>query len=254
MSWLQDARYAARSLRKSPGFTLAAAITLALGVGANTAIFSVVNAVMLRPLPYSNSGQLVRIWESNVERGFPTFAVSHPNFLDWRAQAKSFQAMAAMDNIGLTWTSGGEAEVLIGRRVTATFLPTLQVAPILGRNFLDEEDRPGGTTRVVILGHGFWRRAFGGDPGAIGKTMTLNAQPYTIVGGVRGGRHHVYPPPPRPGPAAQPRGSPAGGDRPAGRRRVASASHQRARGHGGTHGPAVSRIEQRLGRAPPQFL
>jgi putative ABC transport system permease protein len=182
MSWSQDVRYAARSLRKSPGFTLVAAVTLALGVGANTAIFSVVNAVMLRPLPFSNPGQLVRIWESNVERGRPTFAVSHPNFLDWRAQAKSFQAMAAMDNIGLTWTSGGEAEVLQGRRVTATFLPTLQVTPVLGRNFLVEEDRPGGNTRAVILGHGFWQRTFGGDPGAIGKTMTLNAQPYTIVG------------------------------------------------------------------------
>jgi putative ABC transport system permease protein len=182
MSWLQDVRYAARSLRKSPGFTLVAAITLALGVGANTAIFSVVNAVMLRPLPFSNPGQLVRIWESNIERGWPTFATSHPNFLDWRAQAKSFQAMAATDNIGLTWTSGGAAEVLLGIRVTATFLPTLQVTPILGRNFLDEEDRPRGNTRVVILGHGFWQRAFGGDPGAIGRPMTLNAQPYTIVG------------------------------------------------------------------------
>jgi putative ABC transport system permease protein len=182
MSWPQDVRYAARSLRKSPGFTLVAAITLALGVGANTAIFSVVNTVMLRPLPFSNSGQLVRIWESNVERGWPTFATSHPNFLDWRAQAKSFQTMAAMQNIGLTWTSGGEAEVLLGSGVTATFLPTLQVTPILGRNFLDEEDRPGGNTRVVILGHGFWQRAFGGDPAAVGKTMTLNTQPYTIVG------------------------------------------------------------------------
>jgi putative ABC transport system permease protein len=182
MSWPQDVRYAVRSLRKSAGFTFVAAITLALGVGANTAIFSVVNTVMLRPLPFSNPGQLVRIWESDVERGRPTFAVSHPNFLDWRAQAKSFQAMAAMDNLGLTWTSGGDAEVLQGRRVTATFLPTLQMAPILGRNFLEEEDRPGGNTRVAILGHGLWQRAFGADPAAIGKTMTLNAQPYTIVG------------------------------------------------------------------------
>src|SRR5262245_57469646 len=182
MSWAQDVRYAARSLRKSPGFTLVAATTLALGVGANTAIFSVVNAVMLRPLPFSHSDQLVRIWESNVERGWPTFATSHPNFLDWRSQAKSFQAMAALDNLGLTWTFGEEAEGLLGIRVTATFLPTLQVTPIHGRNFLDEEDRRGGNTRVVILGHGFWQRAFGGDPGAIGKTMTLNAQPYTIVG------------------------------------------------------------------------
>ena len=182
MSWSQDVRYAARSLRKSPGFTLVAAITLALGVGANTAIFSVVNAVMLRPLPFSRPGQLVRIWESNIERDRPTFAVSHPNFLDWRAQSKSFQAMAALDNIGLTWTSGGEAEVLQGRRVTATFLPTLQVTPVVGRNFLDQEDRPGGDTRVAILAHGFWHRAFGGDPGVVGKTLTLNAQSYTVVG------------------------------------------------------------------------
>ena len=182
MSWSQDVRYAARSLRKSPGFTLVAAITLALGVGANTAIFSVVNAVMLRPLPFSNPSQLVRIWESNVERNWPTFATSHPNFLDWRAQAKSFRALAALDNIGLTWTSGGQAEVLQGRRVTATFLPTLQVTPILGRNFLDQEDRPGGDTRVAILSHGLWQRAFGGEPGAVGKTMTLNAQVYTVVG------------------------------------------------------------------------
>ena len=182
MSWPQDVRYATRSLRKSPGFTFVAAITLALGVGANTAIFSVVNAVMLRPLPFSNPGQLVRIWESNVERGWPTFGVSNPNFLDWRAHAKSFQAMAAEANIGLTWTSGGDAEVLQGRRVSATFLPTLQMAPIFGRNFLEEEDRPGGNTRVAIVGHGLWQRAFGGDPAAVGKTMTLNAQPYTIVG------------------------------------------------------------------------
>src|SRR5688572_5509244 len=182
MSWWQDVRYAARSLRKSPGFTLVAAITLALGVGANTAIFSVVNAVMLRPLPFSNPGQLVRIWESNVERGWPTFGVSNPNFLDWRAHAKSFQAMAAEANIGLTWTSGGDAEVLQGRRVSATFLPTLQMAPIFGRNFLEEEDRPGGNTRVAIVGHGLWQRAFGGDPAAVGKTMTLNAQPSTIIG------------------------------------------------------------------------
>ena len=182
MSWSQDVRYAARSLRKSPGFTLVAAVTLALGVGANTAIFSVVNAVMLRPLPFSDPEQLVRIWESNVERGWPTFATSHPNFLDWRAQAKSFQTMAALDNIGLTWTSGGQAEVLQGRRVTATFLPTMKVTPIHGRNFLDEEDRPGGNTRVVILAYGFWQRAFGSDAGVIGKTMTLNAQPYTVVG------------------------------------------------------------------------
>ena len=178
----QDLRYAARALRKSPGFTLVAAFTLALGVGANTAIFSVVNAVMLRPLPFTEPDRLVRIWESNVERGRPTFATSHPNFLDWRAQAGSFESLAAMNNAGFTWAANGEAEIVLGLSVTATFLPTLKISPVIGRNFLDEEDRPGGNTRVVLLGDGFWRRAFGGDPGAVGRTITLNSQPYTIVG------------------------------------------------------------------------
>src|SRR5688572_23366671 len=180
MSWSQDVRYAARSLRKSPGFTLVAAITLALGVGANTAIFSVVNAVMLRPLPFSSPGQLVRIWESNVERGWPTFATSHPNFLDWRSQAKSFQSLAASTNAGFTWTSTADTEVVQGLNVTATFLPTLQIAPALGRNFRDDEDRPGGSTQVVIVSDGFWRRALGSDQNVVGRSLTLNGLPYTV--------------------------------------------------------------------------
>ncbi|HUQ89747.1 MAG TPA: ABC transporter permease [Vicinamibacterales bacterium] len=182
MSWLQDAKYAARSLRKSPGFTLVAAVTLALGVGANAAIFSVVNAVMLRPLPFASPDRLVRVWESNVERGWPTFAASHPNFLDWRSRSKSFASLAAMTNAGFTWMSGGDAEVVQGLNVTATFLRTLQVTPALGRNFLDEEDRPGGNTRVVIVTDGFWRRALGSDPNAIGRSLTLNGLPYTVIG------------------------------------------------------------------------
>ncbi len=182
MSWLQDARYAARSLRKSPGFTLIASITLALGVGANTAIFSVVNTVMLRPLPFAEPDRLVRLWENNLERNRPTFAVSHPNFLDWRRDAKSFQAMAATTNAGFTMTSSGDAEVVLGLNVTATFLPTLRITPVLGRNFMDEEDRPGGNTRVVIISDGFWKRALGSDPNVIGRALTLNSQPYSIIG------------------------------------------------------------------------
>jgi putative ABC transport system permease protein len=182
MSWLQDARYAARSLRKSPGFTFVAAITLALGVGANAAIFSVVNTVMLRPLPFANPDGLVRVWESNIERDRPTFAVSHPNFLDWRSQARSFQSIAATTNAGFTWTSTADAQVVQGLNVTATFLPTLQITPVLGRNFLDEEDRPGGNTRVVIVSDGFWRRALGSDPNAVGRSLTLNGLPFTVIG------------------------------------------------------------------------
>ncbi len=183
MSWLQDVRYAARSLRKSPGFTFVAAVTLALGVGANAAIFSVVNTVMLRPLPFANPDGLVRIWESQVERGRPTFAVSHPNFLDFRAQATTVQSMAATQNAGFTLTpTNGDAEVIQGMNVTATFLPTLRVTPALGRNFTAEEDRPGGNTRVVLMSDGLWKRAFGSDRNVIGRSITLNSQAFTVIG------------------------------------------------------------------------
>src|SRR5688500_1188588 len=179
---MQDLRYAIRSLRKSPGFTAIAALTLALGVGSTTAIFSVINSVMLRPLPFPEPDRLVRILESNVERGWSTFGVSHPNFLDWRSQAGSFESLAAFQNAGFTWTSNGEAEIVLGLQVTATFLPALGISPALGRNFLDEEDRPGGNTRVLLLSDGLWKRAFGGDPSVVGRAVTVNSQPYTIVG------------------------------------------------------------------------
>src|SRR6185503_11912772 len=183
MSWLQDARYAARALRKSPGFTLVAAITLALGVGANAAIFSVVNTVMLRPLPFDNPDGLIRIWESNIARGFPQFSLSHPNFLDFRAQAKSLQSAAAVVNSGFTYTpSNGDAEIIQGISVTATFLETLHIQPALGRNFHADEDRPGGNTRVAIMSDGLWRRAFGADPNVIGRSITLNSLPFTVIG------------------------------------------------------------------------
>jgi putative ABC transport system permease protein len=161
---------------------LVAAITLALGVGANAAIFSVVNTVMLRPLPFVEPDRLVRIWESDPEHGRPTFATSHPNFLDWRSEAKGFQSLAASTNAGFTWTSTADAEVILGLNVTATFLDTLRITPALGRNFLPEEDRPGGNTRVVIVSDGFWRRALGSDSNAIGRTLTLNSLPYTVIG------------------------------------------------------------------------
>jgi putative ABC transport system permease protein len=183
MTFLQDVRYAARSLRKSPGFTLVAALTLALGVGANAAIFSVINTVMLRPLPFAEPDRLIRIWESNIERGRPTFAASHPNFLDFRAQATSVQSMAATNNAGFTLTpANGDAEVIQGMNVTATFLPTLRVTPALGRNFTADEDRPGGNTRVVVMSDGLWKRVFGADPSVIGRSITLNSQPFTVIG------------------------------------------------------------------------
>ena len=132
---------------KNPGFTAVAVITLALGVGATTAIFSVVNAVMLRPLRYVEPERLVRIWESNPEGGWPQFAASHPNFLDWRAQQTRFEQLAAFGSVSLSMTSGDSAEIVRGASGTSDFLPLLGIIPALGRNFSPQEDRPGSTAR-----------------------------------------------------------------------------------------------------------
>jgi putative ABC transport system permease protein len=185
-SWLgglwQDVRYGARTLRRTPGFTAVAVFTLALGVGATTAIFAVVNAVVLRPLPYEASERLVRIWESNPARGWPTFSASHPNFLDWRDQARSFEHLAAAANASFTAADGGDAEILRAFAVTADFLPALGVTPVVGRNFRPDEDRPGGNTRIALLSHGFWQRRFNGDRAIVGRALTLDNQPYEIAG------------------------------------------------------------------------
>ena len=178
----QDLRYAARALWKHPGFTAIAALTLALGVGVNTAIFSVVNAVMLRPLPYGDPDRLIRIYESNPERGWPEFSASQPNFLDWRAQAKSWQALAATSGTTVAITSDEGIEVVRASRVTVDFLPALGIAPALGRNFTPDEDRPGGNSQVVILTDGFWRRAFAADEAVLGRTVSLQGTPYTVIG------------------------------------------------------------------------
>ena len=178
----QDLRYGARMLLKNPGFTLIVLLTLSLGIGANTAIFSVVNTVMLRQLPFKNADRLVRLYESNPERGWPDFGVSHPNFLDWRARNQTFEAMAAMAGASFNLNAGGDVEVIRGTNITADFLPVLGVTPALGRNFLPEEDRPGGNTRVALISHGFWQRRFSGDPGIVGKTLTINDNPFIVVG------------------------------------------------------------------------
>jgi predicted permease len=178
----QDVRYAARILRKNPTFTLVSTLTLALGIGATTAIFSVVDAVMLRPLPYRNADRLVRIWESDLPRGRPEFSVSQPNFLDFRARNQTFERMVATAGTTLNLTTAEGLEPLVGRRVTIDFLPALAVAPALGRNFLPEEDRPGGNTRVAIATHGFWQRRLGGNRNVVGTTISLNGASYTVIG------------------------------------------------------------------------
>jgi putative ABC transport system permease protein len=177
---LQDLRYGVRVLRKRPGFTAVAALTLALGIGANTAIFSVVEAALLRPLPYDRPEQLVWMYEDGTE--VQNRSVSYPNFLDWRARSRSFEAMSTTRGWTLTLTgAGGAAESLAARMVSAEYFEVMRARPLLGRAFLREEDAPGGAP-VTVLSHGFWQRRFGGDPSIVGKEITLDDRPFTVVG------------------------------------------------------------------------
>jgi putative ABC transport system permease protein len=177
----QDLRFAARILRKSPSFTAVAVLTLALGIGANSAIFSVVNAVLLRPLSYKDSDQLVQLIEHDQKRGIDFDWVSFPNFHDWAEQSKAFQYVAAYKFHAFNLTNVSQAEMLFGIKASANLLPTLGAEPILGRNFRPEEDQPG-RNHEVILGYDTWKQTFGADPQLIGKTLTLNDEPYTVIG------------------------------------------------------------------------
>jgi predicted permease len=173
----QDLRYSGRMLLKHRGFTLIAVLTLGLGIGANTAIFSIVNAVLLRPFPYHAPEQLVMIGE-----GGPGGSVSYPNFADWRDDRKFFDAASAVrSNESFNFTGAGEPERVQGRLVSAGYFSLLGVKPSLGRDFLADDDRPGATP-AVILSHGFWSRRFGNDQSIIGRQITLNNQSYTVVG------------------------------------------------------------------------
>src|SRR5712664_1036946 len=178
-NFLHDLRYALRMLAKSPGFTLVAVLTLALGIGANTAIFSVVNAVLLRPLPYPEPNRLVFLGEWSEQ--IPEMSISMANFNDWRNQNKAFESMVAYQNDNVVLTGRGEPERLRLRRITAGFFPTLRVKPILGRELTPEDDRVG-AARVVLLGEGFWERRFGGDPAIVGQQLVLDAQAFMIIG------------------------------------------------------------------------
>jgi putative ABC transport system permease protein len=177
---LQDLRYGARMLWKKPGFTLVAVVTLALGIGANTAIFSVVNAVLLKPLPYPEPERIVRVGQ---QFGDQVWAAGEPKFLFWREHSRSFDALAAYQYLGSGYnlTGGSEPEFVSALRVSADFFRVLGVSPGVGRSFTKEEDTAGGE-RVVILSDGLWRRRFGADAGLVGKTVALNGQPHTVVG------------------------------------------------------------------------
>lgn len=181
-AWLetiwQDLRYAMRMLRKNPAFTAAVVLTLALGIGANTAIFSVCNAVLLKPLPYSNPDRIVMLWEQQKGELGP---VAPANFVDWREQARSFREVAAIQFPNFILTGKGEPARLRGAAVSASFFSLFGIRFTLGRNFLEEEDQPG-RDHVVILSYRTWRERFGAQPDIAGKPVTLNDTSYTVVG------------------------------------------------------------------------
>ncbi len=177
----QDVRFSLRMLRKSPGFTLVVILTLALGIGANTAIFSMVNGVLLRPLPYANSGRLVVLRERNMELGFSHFSVAPGTLLDWQAQNHVFESLAATSTADYNLTGMEQPVRVHGLRVTANLFSLLGIQPELGRSFLPQEDAPG-QNEVVILSHGFWQDKFGGDPGIVGKQIRLDGTSRTVIG------------------------------------------------------------------------
>jgi putative ABC transport system permease protein len=177
----QDFRYAGRMLRKSRGFAVAAVLTLALGMSANTVMFSVLNTVLLRPLPYPQPDRLVQIWETDARRGDMHNTVSPFNFLDWRSQSQSFEQMATYEYNSVVLTGQKAPARLSSLSVTANFFEVLKVSPLKGRTFLPDEDKPG-KPRAAVLGYGAWQRHFGGDPDIVGKSVLLDDQAYSIVG------------------------------------------------------------------------
>ncbi|MGA8025692.1 MAG: ABC transporter permease [Bryobacteraceae bacterium] len=181
-SILQDLRYALRQLRKSPAFSLTATLTLALGIGANTAIFSIVQAVLLRPLPYKDTQKLVMVSEQNLHRGWLHNIVSAANFKDWRKRNHVFTDMALIDPF-LTYnlTGNGEPVEVAAEQVTPNLFSLLGVQPLYGRAFLPEEGRPG-SARVVVMGHALWQRRYGSDRSIVGKQIPLNGESFTVIG------------------------------------------------------------------------
>ncbi|MFZ0278309.1 MAG: ABC transporter permease [Candidatus Sulfotelmatobacter sp.] len=177
---IQDIRYAFRQLRKSRGFTAVAVITLALGIGANTAIFSVVNAVLLKPLPYPKADQLVMLWEQNPHRGWFENIISGDNFLDWQKQNQVFISMAAFQSSSFNITGNHQPEEVAGEQVSANLFSVLGVQAFRGRLFLPDENRQGRT--AVILSYGLWQQRYGGDPDLVGKQISLNGESYPVVG------------------------------------------------------------------------
>jgi putative ABC transport system permease protein len=178
----QDGKYGVRLLARAPGFAAAAVLTVALGIGATTAMFSIVYGVLLQPLPFGEPDRLVSLWTSTPKRGLPRTYVGMANVYDWRARNHVFEAIAALRPIAnFNLVGQGEPERLNGARVSANLFPVLRVSPLVGRVFTEDEDEIG-RERVAILSYGLWQRRFGGDPAVAGRTISLSGVPYTVVG------------------------------------------------------------------------
>jgi predicted permease len=183
MNFWQDVRYALRVLSKSRGFAAIAVLTLALGIGANTALFSVVNGVLLNPLPFTNPDELYEVYTKTSS--FEQNSISYPNFLDWQKDNHSFSSLGAFRSDDFNLTGVGDPERLHAHMISAEFFPTLGLKPVLGRNFRSDEDRAGAAP-VAILGDGLWKRKFGSSKDVIGKNISLNGKSYTVVGVAQG--------------------------------------------------------------------
>jgi putative ABC transport system permease protein len=192
-TFMRDLRYGLRTLLKKPGFTLTAVIALALGIGANTAIFSVINGVLLRTLPYGEPGRIAMLWERNASLKSDKNVVSPANFLEWQKQSHSFSQMAAVADYPANLTGGGgEPEEIKAQFVSCDFFSTLGVQPVLGRTFTANEDRKGDDL-VIVLSHQLWRNRFGADPAVLGKQATINGRQRTIIGVMPPGFHFLDP-------------------------------------------------------------
>src|SRR5215204_6355328 len=180
-TFLQDLRYGVRILLKQPGFTFVAVITLALGIGANTAIFSLVNSILLRPLPFREPDRVVRLIQASPKLGLATWGVSQADFAAYREQNRSFETVAIYNNTAINLTGEGEPERLPMANVTADFFKVFGVNPLLGRTFVEGEDVEG-RNLVCVISYAFWQRRFGGDPNVVGRMLSLNQTPTQIVG------------------------------------------------------------------------
>lgn len=180
-TFVRDVRYAVRMLFRNPGFTTIALLTFAVGIGVNTAVFSVFNGVLLRPLPYPDADRITMMWLDNRPAGIKEDIGSYPNYLDWRAQSQSYEQVAAFTGANFTLTGSEEPERLRGAQTTANFFSVVGLQPVLGRLYTEANETPG-NDRVVLISHGLWQRKFGGRNDVLEQTLTLNGQPFEIIG------------------------------------------------------------------------